>query len=250
MYLVIFYLFCSIGFSGTIDPETKDEQYISYGKNFVHIGQLAGYDNNHVFWTGSGIAIDHHIILTAAHLVHDTKTCNIKINNKTIKLNSWIIHDNFDFKKLGINDIAIGLLSESVELSNYPTLYTKRDELNKDCSIAGFGSTGSFITGPVVFDDKLRAGSNVIDNHDRGCLVCSPSAAHKKTKLEFLIAPGDSGGGLFIDNQLAGINSAVYRTKINGKLQNEYFSESLHTRISDHIDWINNKKNILLKTSK
>jgi hypothetical protein len=61
-----------------------------------------------------------------------------------------------------------------------------------------------------------------------------------KTELEFLIASGDSGGGLFIDNKLAGINSCVMA--VDKKPDSTYNDESGHTRISKFIGWI--KENI------
>ena len=56
--------------------------------------------------------------------------------------------------------------------------------------------------------------------------------------MEFLISPGDSGGGLFIDSKLAGIHSGVIEDKPN-KGKSKYGAVSLHTRISTYYDWIN-----------
>jgi len=54
--------------------------------------------------------------------------------------------------------------------------------------------------------------------------------------MEFLIASGDSGGGLFIDKKLAGITSCVMTT--DGNTDSNYNDERGHTRISQHINWI------------
>ena len=54
--------------------------------------------------------------------------------------------------------------------------------------------------------------------------------------MEFIICPGDSGGGLFIDKKIAGINSCVIAT--DGKPNSTYTDEGGHTRISQHLDWI------------
>jgi hypothetical protein len=88
----------------------------------------------------------------------------------------------------------------------------------------------------MVSDGKKRGGSNIIDKIDRELLVCTPSRAYNKTELEFLIGSGDSGGGLFIDGKLAGINSCVMAT--DGKPNSTYSDESGHTRISKYINWI------------
>ena len=61
------------------------------------------------------------------------------------------------------------------------------------------------------------------------------------TELEFLISHGDSGGGLFIDGQLAGINSSVLSK--DGKTDSNYGDESCHTRISRYKDWLDDVMN-------
>ena len=66
-------------------------------------------------------------------------------------------------KEVGPNDIAIALLENPVELDFYPKLYTKDDELGKLCSVAGWGMSGTWVTGTVNDDFKRRAGSNHVD---------------------------------------------------------------------------------------
>jgi len=76
---------------------------------------------------------------------------------------------------------------------------------------------------------------NKIDYISDSLLMCSPSIM-SKTELEFLIASGDSGGGLFIDNKLAGINSCVMA--VDKKPDSTYNDESGHTRVSKFLGWI------------
>jgi hypothetical protein len=68
--------------------------------------------------------------------------------------------------------------------------------------------------------------------------MCDASRSDKESRLEFLISHGDSGGGLFINKKLAGINSLVFSS--DGKPDSSWRDESGHTRISLFIDWINN----------
>jgi len=98
------------------------------------------------------------------------------------------------------------------------------------------------LTGANNHDSKKRAGSNFIDRIEKDLLICSPSKRNDKnfTSLEFLIASGDSGGGLFIDTKLAGIHFCVMVTGKNP--QSKYGEESGHTRISNFIEWINENK--------
>lgn len=232
---------CSIG--GTIDPNTPDEKYIDYGSKFSYIAQISGIIDDKEPYFASGVAYSDNIIITAAHVLSASKNQIVNINNKNLIIDCVIIHEKYDAKNFGYYDIGIIKLKNSIDLEWYPGLYEDHDEVGKICSISGFGITGTFNTGYIKSDKHRRAGSNIIDNIDRGMLVCTPSINIKKTELEFLIAPGDSGGGLFIGNKLAGIHSCIMA---NGhKARSDYRTESGHTRISDHIEWIKNTVKIL-----
>ena len=232
-----------ICYSGTIDPNTSDQKYIKYAENFHYVGKLCGIDSNGNKFCASAVAIDDNHILTAAHVVNNAESCYLYINNKKICIPKFIINKNFE-GQFGTGDIAIGYCEEDIGLKFYPELYTSDDEVGKLCSIAGYGITGNFKTGSTLSDNKKRAGSNTIDNVYLNLLVCTPSKQTNKdyTELEFIIAPGDSGGGLFIDNKLAGINSCVMA--IDRAPSSSYGDESCHTRISKFIEWIKENRNV------
>jgi len=244
--IILFALFSSYTYSGTIHPEVSDSKYIEYGKSFVYIYKLCGsYKNGEVF-CASSVAIDDHFLLTAAHVVKNAESCVIKDldNEKSYIIKDIICHKDFEEKKFGFHDIAILYLDESLSLSFYPELYADTDEIGKVCSMSGFGITGNFNTGIINSDNKRRAGSNIIDRIENELLICSPSN-NNRTELEFLIGSGDSGGGLFIKNKLAGINSCIMT--LDKKPNSDYSDESGHTRISIYNSWIKkiieNKKN-------
>lgn len=255
MRIPLFFLFifcCLTAYGGTIDPNTLDSKYIQYASDFPFIGKLIGKSIDNKPFIASAVAYSDDIFLTAAHVLDSNKECSILINNKTISMKDFIKHENYNANIFGYNDIAIGILSNNIQLSWYPSLYEETNEVGKLCSLSGFGMTGNFIHGVTSADSLQRAGSNIIDKIDRGLLICSPSSNIKdKTSLEFLIATGDSGGGLFIGNRLAGIHSCVIAD--NNPSKSNYGTESGHTRISDHNKWIkesiiklrlrNNKKN-------
>lgn len=250
MYKIILVVFLvtfghlSLIYSGTIDPANKDSEYIEYGSKFIHTGKIHGTDQKDLKYLGSCIAISDKIVLTAAHILHDAKTSTVTFNGKDIKIKEWIIHKDFKHDKLGYNDIAICLLEESIGFDWYPKLYTNKDELNKICSLSGYGSTGTFSTGPNKIDDHKRAGSNIISSIEGGVLMCDPSTDSTKTRLEFFICPGDSGGCMMIDQQIAGIHSYTMKLIPSNK---QY---SCHTRISDHIEWINYSAKLLVNNEK
>jgi hypothetical protein len=148
--------------------------------------------------------------------------------------------------KKASHDIAIARLQRAIDLDFYPSLYEDNDETGKVCGMAGYGFHGNFKTGYLMsnYDNKKRAGSNIIDGIEGDVLTYS-IGQQNKTSLEFLISPGDSGGGLFIDQKLAGIHSFIY--SIKGKADGKYGNIGCSTRVSDYIDWINKTKKIIKK---
>jgi len=237
--LLLMLLSATQSISGTIDPYVSDQKYTNYGKDFVYVGKICGVYADGEKFCASAVAIDDHHILTAAHVVDGSQSCLVTFDNKEYCLSSVIVHKDFNHKKFGIADIAMGYSEKSFELKFYPKLYTETDEVGKICCMSGYGFHGTFNSGAKFYDGKKRAGSNRIDYIEKDMLICSPSTLgdRSRTSLEFLIASGDSGGGLFIDNKLAAINSciiAVGRTP-SGK----YNEESGHTRISKFVPWIN-----------
>lgn len=235
-------LFISPVISGTIDPLIPDTKYLEYGEKFHYVVKICGSYKDKTLFCASAVVIDDNHILTAAHVVNNCEVCYVDIKDKRYLLSKVIINKNFD-ETFGVGDIAIGYCEEKFNLDFYPELYTDNDEVGKICSLSGYGLTGTFNTGSVVSDQKRRAGSNKITTIDRDILICDPSPRSSKdyTSLEFFIASGDSGGGLFVDNKLAGINSCVM---ISGKRtpRSRYGEESGHTRVSKFIEWINENK--------
>jgi len=232
-----------VSFAGTIDPQVSDKKYIEYGEKFAYVGKLCGTYSDKTMFCASAVAIDDHNLLTAAHVIKGASKCYFTVNGKDYCVEYITYHSDFDNDKFGYGDIAIGHIEESLDLKIYPSLYESDDEEGKLCSVAGYGITGNFISGANHSDNKKRAGSNTIDYITADLLICSPSKPGKfHTSLEFLISSGDSGGGLFIDGKLAGINSCVMSDGSKPKLLSTYGTESGHTRISKYLQWIKDHK--------
>lgn len=228
----------SILFAGTTDPLTNDEKYVEYGTKFHYVLNICGLSEDNKLFCASAVAIEPQWILTAAHVVKGAKHCGVHIKDSIVILSDEIItHKDFD-GTFGIGDIALCHLTKPLELNFYPPLYETHDEVGKIVCISGYGLTGTFLEGQKTSDGKRRAGSNVVDSIIDDLLICTPSKTIKegRTELEFIIASGDSGGGLFIDGKLAGINSCVF---VEGKLpKSQYGDEAGHTRVSKYIGWI------------
>jgi hypothetical protein len=240
MFLTALFLFFSSCFAGTIDPSTPDSKYIEYAEKFYYIGQIviSRVDDDSPY-LGSAVAYKDNTIITAAHLFYKYKSGYFLINGKKITLKKVVVHKDYEYNSFGQHDIAVCFLDEKVGLSWYPELYSGLDEAGNVCSLSGFGSTGTFLTGVKEKGGTKRAGSNTIDNVDPFMVFCSTDRSSPKTSLEFLIAPGDSGGGLFIGNKLAGIHSCTIENR-EDKGKSKYGTISAHTRVSIYKEWVEN----------
>lgn len=225
-----------IAAAGTIPPSGDDAKYVEYGDQFPFVAKISCVSKatGHTQLASCTLIGPRHCV-TAAHVVHGTHSWAVSVNGVSVPLEVVVVHEEFSGDKIGCCDVAVGRSSKDFGLDWYPSLYSETDEPGLVSSQAGYGMTGTFASGATRSDGKRRAGSNVIDKIDNGMLVCSNSGG-RVTSLEYLICPGDSGGGLFIGNELAGVHSfiAVEKRSPSGR----FGEESYHTRISQHREWI------------
>lgn len=231
--------------AGTIDPSVSDQKYIEYGSKHECVVSIFGKTKKDQTFFASAVVIRPRIILTAAHVIKDTSDSFIKFKDKDIKIECAVYPNAFDEKDISKFDIAICLLEKPCDLDFYPELYSEDDELGKVCSISGFGMHGTYDKGITSYDGKKRAGANIVEEISDDMLFCTLS--NQKTNLELLASIGDSGGGLFINQKLAGINSIIWTKEKNGKLDSNLLDGSGHTRISLHLDWLKKLIDILEK---
>ena len=235
---VLIVLFGSNLLAGTIDPRVSDQKYKDYGSQFENVVRIKGMcksqkgDSEHLFFA-SAVIIKPNWALTAAHVVMDTSDVRILVGNKEYSVKSKM-HEKFDASKVGFHDIALCYSEKDFEMKFYPDMYSDSDEEGNVASMSGYGMTGTFSTGSMRSDGFKRAGSNKIRRSEKTVLICDLD--DPRTELEFLIASGDSGGGLFIGNKLAGIHTFVMAS--DGKPDSDYGDESAHTRVSLYNDWI------------
>lgn len=243
--IIAFLLLTEVVRGGTIRPEVPDSEYIKYGEKYTSVvkisGVYSGESEKEVIASGSAVIIDEHWVLTAAHVLDSMKNPYFHVGNKKYIISKTIANPEFDIQKsMSPGDIALCYVEEKIDISFYPKLYDKDDEENKVCGLSGYGLHGNAINGSKENDNKKRGGSNKVFLVTDSLLFCDMSKKNP-TSLEFLIAHGDSGGGLFIDGKLAGIHSFVSAS--DGKPDSSYGDESGHTRISKYKTWIESNIN-------
>lgn len=239
-FLASFFI-SSLCAGGTIDPSVPDHKYVEYGSQHECVVPIYGDcecadggSKPHKF-AASAVVISKRWIVTAAHVVKGTRDVKVKVRGREHTLVRVVVNKHFDESKIGMYDIALGESVEDMNLDFYPEIYSSDDEVGKVASVCGYGMTGTFGTGHVRSDGKKRAGSNKVlrtENHVVVFSVTDPG----RSSMEFMIAPGDSGGGTFIDQKLAGVNSFVMAT--DGKSNSDYGDEFACTRVSLFAPWI------------
>jgi hypothetical protein len=244
-YIVLILAGSSVALAGTRDPNTPDEKYVEFGKQFPNVVRIralttikdkkSGVEIT-LHQYGSAVLIRPNWALTAAHVLHDTREPEIMLaDDKKHAVPYFVIHHDFKDESFGHGDLALCYSDKDFEAEFYPELYRDTDELGKAVTIAGYGFAGTFHTGAQTADNKRRGGHNAVEGTERGVLICRADVKNRYP-LEFLITPGDSGGGMFIGNKLAGINSFLMAA--DKQPNGSYGDEAAHTRISLYADWI------------
>jgi len=242
--------------AGVIRHDVSDEAYLSLGASgeFDSVGRFVTTKSSGTYLS-SGVLISPHWVLTAAHVVQGATSINFNINGATYTAEEWTYHENWNSSRITRGyDIALVKLPEPPGVMPAQR-YTGSDELGLLGTFVGYGRTGTGLTGATTYDGQKRAGQNMVDlatpySGEKVILRAdfdnplSPSdniyGSPIPEEMEYLIAPGDSGGGLFVDDgsglKLAGIHSfgAAYDAAINF----DYGDISGHTRVSAFNDWI------------
>lgn len=248
--------------AGVIRHDVDDALYQQLGQQsqFAAVGAV-----NISFASGgstscSGTIINGEWILTAAHCVDRPVSGAIFANGAGFGfVDDIVIHPEWQQNNfLGGADLALLHLSAPINSVESAQIYTGRDELGQVGTSVGFGRTGTGLTGEQPGTaGTLRAGNNVLDvlgtarGWDERILLTdfdnplnfsdSNYGSDQPLDLEYSIAPGDSGGAMFIETidgwRIAGVSSFVNST--DGIPNGDYGDSNGFTRVSDYAAWIN-----------
>jgi hypothetical protein len=235
-----------------IRADRTDSQYVTLGANVAYagVGRFDGTTSNSSF-IASGTLIAPDWVLTAAHVVDQATSLKFTVGGSTYTGNSWTAYTGWTGNLMAGYDIGLVHLNSSAN-AKAATLYTGSAEFGQTATFVGYGMTGTGQTGATRLDGKKRAAQNVIDGMQNSRLFLSdfdnPNSRRDSMfgsstplNLEGLIAPGDSGGGVFITTSagtfLAGVNS--FGAAWDGRVNSDYGDVAGYTRVSAFYAWIN-----------
>ena len=211
---------------------------------FAAIGQFSGG------LSGSATLIASDWVLTAAHLLVSSSS-TFTINGNSYAAVQWFVHPGWTGDAFNGNDLVLVRLSTPVLDVTPAPLYTESDEFDQMATFVGYGFTGTGLTGWSTLDGQKRAFQNVIDGSFSSTILLSDfDNPHNPADndvgdpmpllLEGCVAPGDSGGGVFLSDgtqeYLAGVISFVAGRDGNGN--SDYGDVSGFARVSEFVPWI------------
>jgi hypothetical protein len=236
--------------------DLADSLYLSLGASsaYAPVG-LVSFSTPTANYLASGTLISPDWVLTAAHVVDQTTSLTFTLNGTNYAASNWVANPGWNPNDL-LNGCDLGLvhLSSSVSGVTPATRYTGSNEVGQVGTLVGYGMTGTGRTGAKVYDGKKRGAQNTIDmiyGPNSNLLLAdfdnpkkprdSSMGSTKPLDWEGIIAPGDSGGGLFINNkggpQLAGVTSFIWGV-LDRKPNSDYGDVGGFGRVSLFNSWI------------
>jgi hypothetical protein len=226
----------SSAFAGTTDDAIPDARYLDYARGFApYTARIIGARTDGTTPAGTCVLIADYWCLTAAHVVDDYAHGLVHASTGIRRIQRIFTHRDYRDTDYGWHDIALVRVDRPFGLAFYPSLSSGQEAIGATVSVAGYGMTGRLSTGYTHGDGALRAGTGKIVRFERGVIVLP--AMRGGSPLPLCIAPGDSGGPLFVNGRLAGINSFTMKEQDGTKTRSKVGEESAHTRVSLYHDW-------------
>jgi len=210
----------NINFGGSLHHNFDDSEYLNYAKDMPIAKILIG----HKFC--SGVVLNSSTILTIKHAIEYYTNIDVYYNDIELSIQDIIYHRK--------EDLSIIKLASSIGCSRLD-FYDDVTLIGKECSIGGYGlKYETKHKRSYTPDLQKRAGKNIITWETDSYFECQMDI--NGTDLEFIPTIGDSGGPVFIENRLAGLNKYVKSS--DGIADSSYGDVSGHVKLTKYKEWI------------
>lgn len=259
--------------AGVRRDDVADSEFLNLAASALYqsVGKFS-YSVGSGSYIASGVLISPEWVLTAAHVTAGNNFSGGGITGMNFSLTTgsgvlsfaaaeWLTHPGWTSTEgdlLAGYDIGLVRLSTSITAVQAATLYLQETLAVQAGTIVGYGATG---TGPTGYSGGTsgtkRAGQNMIDAQGDGFSISSnllfvdfdqPGVpgesivgSNSPLDLEYLSAPGDSGGGLFITQNsqtfLVGVTSFGWGYT-DGVANSDYGDLAGFTSTTAYAGWI------------
>lgn len=227
LFTCLFFFLVSINSYGVVRKDKiSDEKYISLGNNFACVVRIETETS-----FGSGVVIDSDTVITSAHTVKHKRNIKIVINYTEFFPDKIVFKEDLD--------LAILKLKQPNIKTACITEFYSNQYLNENFVIVGYGFTGTGSIGARVRDFKKRGAEVRASKINKGFVECLFSS-DDDLELGGCAAKGDSGGGVFKDNKLAGIITYVTGKGGDGFGDSTYGDRSAFIPVSAFEEWLIN----------
>ena len=244
--------------AGTIRHDVSDSQYLALAAQpqYASVGEFT-WNNSGGGGLASGAYLGSGWVLTAGHVAAAAGGTGMmfSLGGSNYHASTWQIYPTYTGNSGAGNDLALVHLDQWSAGMPSATLYSGSSEVGLTGTSVGYGQTGTGLTGAILAAGTKRAGNNLIgglgsvygysdnlllaDFDAPGSTSTDPKAI--SLPLEYLPAPGDSGGGLFanINGQTMLVGVTSFLVGISDGVANASYSDlAAWTRVSSYYDWI------------
>jgi len=259
--------------AGVRRDDVSDTPFLELAASALYdsVGRLS-FSVGRSSYLASGVLISPDWVLTAGHVVGGNNYQGGGISNLTFSLTSggsvlsyaalaWYAHPGWIATQgdmLAGYDLGLIHLQSSVSAVQAASLYLSETLQIQAGTMVGYGATGTGITGfQAGTAGTKRAGQNMIEAQGDGATISSSIlfvdfdqpgtdannvfGGNVPLPLEYLIAPGDSGGGLFVTQSqqtfLVGISSFTWGI-LDGTANSSYGDVAGFTSTTSQLAWI------------